>query len=107
MRLYLVRHGQTDWNLEERMQGRKGVGLNETGVKQVEALRDKIKDIRFEICFVSPLQRAVDTARILVGGKCGIVEDERIMERGFGEFEGRKATEYWDAIGDIDTTDRK
>ncbi|MBQ3293542.1 histidine phosphatase family protein, partial [Candidatus Saccharibacteria bacterium] len=81
MKLYLVRHGETEWNKEGRMQGKQGVGLNETGVLQLEKLRDEIRErgLRFDICFASPLKRAVETAEILVGGECEILYDERLV----------------------------
>ncbi len=109
MRLYLVRHGETDWNKENRMQGRKGVGLNEVGVEQVKALAIKIRErgLEFDVCLASPLKRAVESAEILVGGKCEILYDERLVERGFGEFEGKTLDEYWEGIGGNDTTDRQ
>ncbi len=109
MKLYLVRHGETEWNREGRMQGRRGVGLNETGVFQVEKLRDEIRKrgIEFDVCFASPLKRAVETAEILVGGKCEILYDERLVERGFGEFEGKSMEEFWASVGENDILDRK
>ena len=109
MKLYLVRHGETEWNKEGRMQGRQGVGLNETGVLQVEKLRDEIRErgLRFDICFASPLKRAVETAESLVGGECEILYDERLVERGFGEFEGKSMEEFWASVGDNDILDRR
>ena len=109
MKLYLARHGETDWNKESRMQGRKGVGLNEVGVGQIKLLAEEIQSrgIEFDICFASPLKRAVESAEILVGGKCDILYDERLIERGFGEFEGRSMDEYWGSLGNNDTSDRK
>ncbi len=90
------------------MQGRKGVGLNETGVEQVRALAAEIeaKKLNFDICFSSPLARAVESAEILVGGKCEIVYDERLVERGFGEFEGKSKSEFWNVVGENDILDR-
>lgn len=109
MRLYLVRHGETDWNKENRMQGRKGVGLNETGVEQVKALAEKIREqgVEFDACYASPLKRAVESAEILVEGKCEVWYDERLMERGFGEFEGKSMEEFWRAMGENDVMDRR
>ena len=109
MKLYLVRHGETDWNKACRMQGRKGVGLNEIGVEQVRTLADEIQKraINFDICFASPLKRAVESAEILVGGKCEILYDDRLAERCFGEFEGRSRDEYWKSLGKNDVFDRK
>lgn len=89
MRIYLVRHGQTDWNLEKRMQGREDVPLNTTGRAQAEKLRDKIRDLEFDVVYASPLKRAAETAEIAVGDRYEIIYDERLVERSFGEFEGK------------------
>lgn len=109
MKLYLVRHGETDWNGANMMQGRKGAGLNEAGVEQVKALAEEIRSrkLEFDACFASPLKRAVESAEILVGGKCEILYDDRLIERSFGEFEGRSRDEYWNGIGENDAFDRK
>ena len=91
MRLFVTRHGQTDWNLQNRLQGWADNPINQTGVKQAEELRGKIKDIKFDICYSSSLKRAAETAQILMGYKdpnakpiCPIRYDKRIRERGFG-----------------------
>ena len=107
MKLFLARHGETEGNREGKMQGRLGVGLDETGVKQVEALRDKMREkgLEFDACFASPLKRAAETAAILVGGKNEILYDERLVERGFGEFEGKSFEEYLDGTKGNDTLD--
>lgn len=89
MRIYLVRHGQTDWNLEKRMQGREDVPLNATGRAQAEKLRDKIRGLEFDVVYASPLKRAAETAEIAVGDRYEIIYDERLVERSFGEFEGK------------------
>ncbi len=88
MKLFLVRHGQTNWNIRKIAQGRTDIPLNETGIAQAEELRDKIKDRKFDVCFTSPLIRAKQTAEILVNGKCPIIVDDLLMERSFGKFEG-------------------
>jgi broad specificity phosphatase PhoE len=49
MRLFVTRHGQTDWNLQNRLQGWADNPINQTGIKQAEELRDKIKDIKGNI----------------------------------------------------------
>ena len=108
MKLYLVRHGETEWNRRGLMQGRHGVGLNETGREQVEELRREIetRGLKFDVCYVSPLQRAVETAEILVRGReIEKVLDERLIERGFGEFEGKTSLEYHVGTKEKDTLD--
>ncbi len=94
MRLLVTRHGQTDWNLERRLQGWADNPINETGRNQALALRDKIKDIKIDICYSSSLRRAAETAQILLGYTdetmqpiCPIVYDKRLRERGFGSID--------------------
>ncbi len=94
MKIYLVRHGQTDWNTEMRAQGRKDVPLNATGRAQAEELREKIKDLEFDAVYASPLKRAAETAEIVMGDRCDVVYDDRLVERSFGNFEG-KVLESW------------
>ncbi len=107
MRLCLVRHGQTDWNLLGKKQGRTDNPLNETGIKQAEELSKRIKDKEFDICISSPLKRAYKTAEIITRGKCKILIDERLMERNFGGFEGA-SDEDWDRMTNgADAWDRK
>lgn len=86
--IYLVRHGQTDWNLEGKYQGQTDIELNQAGIKQAEKLMDELKDISFDVVFSSPLKRAYKTATIIHHGV--VVADERLMERCNGELEGKK-----------------
>lgn len=85
--IYLVRHGQTDWNLEGRNQGQTDIELNQTGIQQAEEILRKLLDVKFDICYTSPLKRALKTCEIIYKGK--FVVDERITERGNGELEGQ------------------
>lgn len=94
MRLLVTRHGQTDWNLERRLQGWADNPINETGRKQALVLRDRIKDEKIDICYSSSLKRAAETAQILMGytdknltPKCPIRYDKRLRERGFGKID--------------------
>ena len=93
MIFYFVRHGQTDWNLEKRMQGHMNIPLNATGIKQINDLADKI--VENKICFdrmiASPLDRAKVSAEIIAektGFEGGIIFDEDFMERSCGLLEG-------------------
>ncbi len=88
MKLYLVRHGQTDWNVKHLAQGQVNVPLNETGVRQAEELREKLKDYDYDVCYCSPLKRAVQTAEIAVPSDMRVVFDDNLKERGFGNLEG-------------------
>ena len=53
MKIYLLRHGQTDWNLEWRMQGQTDIPLNEKGIAQAEEAAEKYKDIPFDLILTS------------------------------------------------------
>jgi len=93
--LYIVRHGQTDWNVEKRIQGHTDIPLNDAGRAQAVELKEKLKDIDFAFCFSSDLQRAVETARILSELRSIDVQlDQRLRERNFGSWEGCLSSEY-------------
>ncbi len=89
MQLYLVRHGQTDWNIKKQLQGITNIPMNATGIVQAEAVRDRFRaqGIKFDICYASPLQRAQKTAQIIIDGSCEIITNDLIIERDFGELE--------------------
>ena len=104
MKVLVTRHGQTDWNLENRIQGWSDNPINETGNSQARALRDQIADINFDICYSSPLFRAAKTAQILLGYDgdskpiCPIRYDKKLRERGFGDLEGKTVDEAKDFL---------
>lgn len=64
-KIYLIRHGQTDWNLAGRIQGCRDIPLNETGRGQAALLRKGMKERRVELVLSSPLSRARETARVI------------------------------------------
>ena len=89
MRLYVIRHGETSWNVARKLQGHAGADLDENGVRLAEITAREMKDISFDLCFTSPLLRARHTAEIILAGRnVPIIEEPRIMEIGFGEWEG-------------------
>ena len=103
MRLYYVRHGQTDWNVARKMQGGASEkDLNETGIKQAKEAQELLKDKEYDILISSPMNRAIKTAEIINKGRnVKIMTDERIRERKLGELEGHQVTperekEIWD-----------
>lgn len=97
MKLYLIRHGQTDWNLHKRVQGNTNLPLNTTGLAQARDLRRQISCLDFEICYASPLLRAAQTAMTVVDGRSEIIYDSRLKERRFGHLEGTYLPK-WDLI---------
>lgn len=88
-RVILIRHGLTCWNVKKKMQGQVNIPLNETGAQQAHALANQLADYHVDACFSSPLDRAVQTARIVLAGRdVPIVKDERLLEHGYGIREG-------------------
>jgi 2,3-bisphosphoglycerate-dependent phosphoglycerate mutase len=86
VRLWLVRHGQTDWNAQRRFQGWADVPLNEVGRSQATALRTVLEPLTFDGVWSSDLARAVDTARLAYREP---VTDPRLRELDFGDLQGR------------------
>jgi probable phosphoglycerate mutase len=94
MKVYNVRHGETDWNKDRRLQGHSDIELNAYGIELAEKTRDGLKDIHFDYIFSSPLKRAYKTAEIIRGDrKLPIATDKRLMEIAFGESEGTPVSE--------------
>lgn len=87
MNLYILRHGQTNYNLEGRFQGQVDTVLNEIGEKQVEETALELKQVEFDVVISSPLTRAIQTAKKVTNQ--AIQKDNRIIERSFGLLEGK------------------
>lgn len=87
--IYLVRHGQTDWNIEKKTQGHTDIPLNENGMKQARVLAQKISHLKIDKIISSDLLRAKETAEIINEsfGK-EIILDTRIREINYGILEG-------------------
>ena len=92
MRIFLVRHGQTDWNLNNLLQGKSEIDLNDTGKKQALNVKEKLVNIKFDACFSSPLKRAIKTSEFIAD--CDITIDERLIERDLGLLEGKNRASY-------------
>lgn len=91
MRLYLIRHGETDWNRQRRLQGHSDIPLNEAGRQEARAAGERLKKIHLDCAFTSPLKRARETAQLVLGGReIPLYEDARIREIGFGVAEGEQ-----------------
>lgn len=91
MKIYLVRHGQTDRNKEHRVQGRNGLPLNDIGIQQAKNLSIKLNGIKFDYVYSSPQERAIQTAQIACG-KNPII-DERLNVYDLGTADGLKTEE--------------
>lgn len=89
MEIYLTRHGQTEWNVLKKIQGKVDIELNENGKEQAKQIGEKLKNTKIDLIICSPLKRAKETAEIINSYlNVPIIFDERISERSFGEFEG-------------------
>ncbi|MBQ8802731.1 MAG: histidine phosphatase family protein [Tyzzerella sp.] len=94
MKVYFVRHGETDWNKAGRLQGRTDIPLNENGRRVAELTREGLKGVAFDTAFTSPLVRARETAEIILEGRgIEIQDEERVIEVAFGKYEGAKKNE--------------
>lgn len=86
--LYLIRHGETEWNVLGRIQGRSDVPLSPRGEEQARQLAHWMRNLRLHRVIASDLARARQTAEVLVGDGGRVSTDERLRERSFGPFEG-------------------
>ncbi|HLQ73223.1 MAG TPA: histidine phosphatase family protein [Bacillota bacterium] len=106
--LYFVRHGQTEWNEQKRIQGRKDSPLTKKGLRDAEYLGNHLKDIEWTAMYSSPSKRTQLTAKMIKGEQSGTIKiDENLYEMHLGESEGRTMEEikqknptfylnYWD-----------
>jgi len=89
VRLVLVRHGETAWNREKRVQGSSDIPLSDNGIRQAELLASSLADEKIDIVVTSPLRRALQTASIINERlKAPLVADEDLKELDQGDFEG-------------------
>lgn len=91
MIIYLIRHGETDWNAQRRIQGREDIPLNAAGRAQASRCGTALRGCGIGAVAVSPLQRAAETGRIIaeaVGG-VPVYTDEDLVEREFGSWSGK------------------
>jgi 2,3-bisphosphoglycerate-dependent phosphoglycerate mutase len=87
--IWLVRHGQTDWNLEHRYQGQRDLPLNVTGIAQAQELANELDGQHFQSLYASDLSRARQTAEVLARKfHLPIQLDSRLRECNFGSWEG-------------------
>lgn len=88
LRIYLARHGETDWNAEHKLQGSTDTPLNSTGLKQAAILAETLRGIHFDAVYSSTLSRSRDTANV-VRGDVPLKTIAGLNERGVGKFEGK------------------
>lgn len=100
--IYIVRHGQTDWNVLKKIQGKMDISLNNKGREQANIIKLELAKEPIDIIISSPLERARETAEIINKDRnLPIIYDSRIEERCFGIFEGKDlkyvaTSDFWD-----------
>ena len=102
LRLYIARHGETDWNLEHRLQGWTDRPLNETGRRQAVELADALKGIHLDAIYSSTLSRSRETARTVAGSTMTVKSLDGLRERNYGHYQGGSDTapEYLRRLND-------
>ncbi|MDR0571950.1 MAG: histidine phosphatase family protein [Rickettsiales bacterium] len=98
--IYLIRHGETDWNKIRRLQGLRNIPLNENGVKQAEKIAEILKDTKIDCVYTSNLDRAIQTADVIAKAKDLEVEQvDNLREIDFGDEEGHTIEEIIEKYG--------
>lgn len=89
-RLLITRHGQTRWNMENRIQGWMDSSLTELGIKQALWLKERLQAMAIDVIYTSPSKRAYDTAEILRGKReTAIIPEDSLKEMSMGHWEGK------------------
>lgn len=95
LRLYIIRHGETEWNTEKRMQGWKDSKLTQKGMENAIALGNRLKDVDFNCCYSSSSMRTIHTAELIRGSRnIQIVPEDNLREINLGELEGKTFSEF-------------
>jgi broad specificity phosphatase PhoE len=95
--IVFVRHGETDWNRERRVQGSQGASINDAGREQARALSRLLWEVPLQAVYSSALPRAVETASYVAGPhSLGVVTDPRLNEVHHGDWEGMLEAELPD-----------
>lgn len=103
LKLYLVRHGETDWNAEGRIQGHSDIELNVRGLEQARRLAARMPgEGTFQAIYASPLRRAFRTAEA-VGEilQLPVISDVRLLERSLGQLEGLTMSDIREKFPDV------
>jgi probable phosphoglycerate mutase len=93
--IYIVRHGETEWNVIQRLQGHFDSTLTEAGIERVLELARELEGVRFDAIFSSDLLRAKRTAELIrLDRKMKIITSKLLRERAYGRFDGMMVREY-------------
>lgn len=92
MEIYIIRHGKTPWNVDRRLQGGTDIELNQDGIDLAMKTGEGLKGVDFDVVYSSPLKRALETAKLIVGDRdIPIITDDRLREINFGSREGERS----------------
>lgn len=94
MKIYLLRHGETDWNKKKRMSCNNEAKLNETGFNQAKRAGKFLADKDYDLVISSPYERAKLTAEIANTKDIPLIIDDRLRERNSGVLDGRPFSEF-------------
>ena len=99
--LYIVRHGETEWNVSGTTQGQTNSSLTQKGIQQAKDVADEFKNIKFDMIFSSDLTRAKRTAEIIKLDREIIVQTSKLLrERAYGSFEGKHGNVFREVLKD-------
>ena len=101
MLICIVRHGETDWNAQGKLQGKTDISLNQNGIVQANECKNTLSSNDWDLIITSPLKRAKETAEIInTEMKAPLIEMEDFIERSFGDAEGMTESERTTAFPD-------
>lgn len=103
IRIFLIRHGETDWNMNHQFQGRIDVPLNQKGRRQAQALALALKNEPLTAIYSSPLVRAMETARLIkvFHPSITISKEAGLIEMDLGQFDGMEAQNWAEQYQDF------
>lgn len=100
MELFFIRHGETDYNLNNKYCGSSDISINETGAQQARKLGERLKGFEADVFFSSPYKRAQETAQLVFPGK-DLVLEPALRELNFGQWEGMDFRQIQKKFGDL------
>jgi broad specificity phosphatase PhoE len=98
MRVFIIRHGETDWNIGKKIQGSSDIPINETGRQQAEKIANRLRLEKIDFIISSPLKRAKETTQIIkkFHPDTPVIYEKELREVCFGDMEGLTFQEYLD-----------
>lgn len=88
MYLYVIRHGQTNWNIEKKLLSREDLDLNDTGIRQCIEAEKLVKNLNYDLVICSPMTRTRHTQEIVNSKQVPVIYDDRLKERDAKDIEG-------------------